>query len=113
MSELIIENFKDVNRAKPVYKRVEKVVETIKHKTPAFIDSLSLLFLIVLYFSFTGLAIVVRSPLPKEWLQIGVGLNKKRISKLIEAVAVDQPLITKSPVKIVNIQKEPPVDLLK
>lgn len=113
MADLVVEDFKDASRSKPVFKRVEKTIETIKHKTPALVDSLSVLMLIVIYFTFTGIAIIFRAPLPKEWLKIGTDLNKGRVSKMIKEISKEESKPEKSPVKIVNLQKPPQVDLLK
>lgn len=71
---------------KPKVRVVEKIVEVTKkigEKTPGILDSLTLLVIAFLYFFFTGLALLFKKELPKEWLKIASQLNKGRVAKLL------------------------------
>lgn len=88
----------------PVSKRIEHRIQTItKTVLPPFIDSLILLNIAILYFFFTGLAILFKRDLPKGWLSIATHLTKGKIAKRIKDMGetVEKP---KTSVKVVDLE---------
>lgn len=68
-------------------KIVEKLSTIYKTHLPVFIDSLVLLTIVFWYFFLTGLAIIFRASIPKEWLRIATYLSRGKIAKKIQELA--------------------------
>lgn len=92
--------------------RVRNTVTTIfKTRLPQFIDSLILLVIATLYFTFTGLAILFRSPLPKGWLSIAQSLTKGRLAKKVAdlAEARDDTIKSKVSHRVIDLETRAPI----
>jgi len=86
--------------------RINTVVTT---KLPPFIDSLIILTISFWYFFFTGLAILFRSPLPKEWLKIGTWLSQGKVAKKIKELSEARNDKPTAKYKVVDLETEKPI----
>lgn len=75
-------------QSKKVIRVIERVVEKTKETLPKLVDSIVLITIAFWYFLFTGLAILFRSPIPKDWLKIAVYLSKGKVAKKIKDISV-------------------------
>lgn len=67
-----------------------------------------------LYFLLTGLSILFRSPVPKEWLALSKRVGGKRISKIIdESEKKTEKVESKRTFKVVDIDTKRPLKVLK
>lgn len=87
MSHPVINIPPDLPTPKVKTRIVEKLSTIYKTHLPVFIDSLILLTISFWYFFFTGLAILFRSPIPKEWLRIATYLSRGKLAKKIRSLA--------------------------
>lgn len=87
MSHEVINIPPDLPKPKAKTKIVEKLNTIYKTHLPVFIDSLILLTISFWYFFFTGLAILFRSPIPKEWFRIASHLSRGKIAKKIREMS--------------------------
>lgn len=93
-----------VEEKETVPQKVEKRIETIvKTKLPPFIDSLILLNIATLYFFFTGLAILMKRDIPKEWMKIATHLTQGKIARKIKDMNVEKEKPKKS-VRVVDLE---------
>lgn len=93
-----------VEESETIPQRVEKRIETIvKTKLPPFIDSLILLNIAVLYFFFTGLAILMKRDIPKEWMKIATHLTRGKIARRIKDMSEEKEKPKKS-VRVVDLE---------
>lgn len=88
----------------------ERVIIKTKTMIPPVIDALILLTICFWYFFFTGLAILFRAPIPKEWLKIAQNLSKGKIAKKIQNLSDVEPEQKKSAVKIMDLETNSPLD---
>ena len=87
MSHSVINIPPDLPTPKVKTKFVEKLSALYKTHLPVFIDSLILLTISFWYFFFTGLAILFRSPIPKEWFRIATYLSRGKLAKKMRELA--------------------------
>ena len=87
MSHPVINIPPDLPTQKVKTKFVEKLSTIYKTHLPVFIDSLILLTISFWYFFFTGLAILFRSPIPKEWFRIANYLTRGKLAKKVRELA--------------------------
>ena len=88
MSHEVLNIPPDLPKTKVKTKFVDKISTIYKTHLPVFIDSLVLLNITFWYFFFTGLAILFRSPIPKEWMRIATHLTKGKVAKKIRDMSV-------------------------
>lgn len=69
---------------KKAVRHVTKAIQAVKSRITPFGDTVVLLCISILYFFFTGLALLLNRKLPRKWMQIGYDLNAGRIAKKIE-----------------------------
>ncbi len=82
--QVIVDQPVEQPSTKKVIRVVERVVEKTKQVLPKIVDSLVLITICFWYFLFTGLAILFRSPVPKEWLKIATYLSRGKVAKKIK-----------------------------
>lgn len=87
MSHNVINIPPDLPKQKVKVKFVEKLSTLYKTQLPVFVDSLILLTISFWYFFFTGLAILFRSPIPKEWFKIATYLSRGKLAKKVRELA--------------------------
>lgn len=100
------------NRAKKEPKVVERITTVFKTKLPSVVDSLVLLTISFWYFFFTGLAILFRAPIPKEWLRIATSLSRGRMAKKIADLGVardDSVKVQKNTHRIIDLETQKPI----
>lgn len=62
---------------------MKEIVTVTKERVPVIVDSLVLITIAFWYYFFTGLAIILRSPIPKEWLQIGTHISGGKLAQKV------------------------------
>lgn len=82
--QVLVEQDTPQPQSKKVIRVVERIVEKTKEILPKFIDSVVLITICFWYFLFTGLAILFRSPIPKEWLRVATYLSRGKVAKKIQ-----------------------------
>lgn len=89
-------------------------VKTVFTKSGGILDALTLLLIAIIYFFFTGLALVLGRKLPKEWLSIGIKLNRGRIAeKIHNPHAKKTQTVSKTPTKykVVDLETQKPIKI--
>ena len=105
----------DVEEKKKVERRPdirEYVSTVVKYKVPPLLDSLLALTIVGLYFFFTGLAILFRSPIPKEWLKLSNLLSRGKVAKKVEELAEKKEEVQKKPIRIVDLETKEDISTL-
>lgn len=103
-----IEKKLPLRKIEPV-KAVKSAVISISAASVGLFDNVFLLIVAIIYFFFTGLALVCGRTLPKEWLAIGTALNKGKIAKKISpplapVQATEKPVPSKPKFKVVDLE---------
>ncbi|MCK9370753.1 hypothetical protein M0R04_12660 [Candidatus Dojkabacteria bacterium] len=90
---------------------VSSVVKSIPEKAKGMVETLTDFILVFFYFMFTGLAILFRSPIPKDWLKIVQRLNNSRINQRIDAVSEIKKEVKKPKYKVVDLDTHKSIKL--
>lgn len=95
---------KEEEKKKEVLQTISKGVSKVSYYAHSFVDSLTLLIIAFLYFFFTGLALLFKRQLPKEWLAIAKDLNKGRVARKIKGMQLEDKPTIKKKFKIVDLE---------
>lgn len=109
MAHQVLEYKEEESVVKKPVAVVKQVVNTIQAKTPPLVDSLVLLIIAFWYFFFTGLAIVFKRPIPKEWMKIATHLSKGRIVKKVRGV--EDQVVKPPKFRIMDLETKRPISL--
>ena len=106
-------NKKENPFVKQVPTKAVEISRKLVEKTPGVLDGLLLLTIAFWYFFFTGLAVLFGRTLPKEWLKIGVDLNKGKIARKIkpEAITKQDQIAEKPKYKVVDLDSNKPINV--
>lgn len=109
---MIFENPNEENK-KPRIEYRDRIKTVTREGVPAWFDNLLLFTITFWYFFFTGLAILFRAPIPREWLKIATALSRGKVSKKIQEMA-EEPKKTPPPVKfkVVDLETSQPIKRL-
>mgnify|MGYP001567079599 FL=1 len=99
------------NTIKTVPQTVVSAVKVIAEKTGGAFDSLVLLVIALLYFFFTGIALVLGRQLPKEWLAISTALDHGRVSNKIKREQQKANKVEQKPTKVRGVDLETQRDI--
>lgn len=105
-------NRKKVEREQLPGKVVEKIVTVTKEVFHGFAGSFTLALFVVIYFTFTGLAILFNRKMPKEWLDLMktprvkglVGKVRKETAEIAPIEEVVQAKKPKASYKVVDLE---------
>ena len=75
-----------------VTESIQKVSRVVGEKSFGFLDGLISLTIVFWYFFFTGLAILCKKPMPKQWIKIMTRLDRGIVSSKIKktGLRIDQ-----------------------
>lgn len=101
----------DELRKKRDIRVVERIKTVLKTNLPTWIDSAMLLTISFWYFFFTGLAIVCRAPIPKEWIRIALYLSRGKMGKKMHDLgeARETPVKPTATHRIVDLETQKPI----
>lgn len=88
----------DANKKVPekITERIKYVTEKIGRKTGNIGEGIAFILMVFLYFTFTGIAIVLKRKLPKFWEDMGKAIEGGRIVEKIEKVAKEKEIKAKA-----------------
>ncbi len=97
---------------------ITSVTSRSKEATHRLTDSLVLLTISFWYFFFTGLAIILKRDVPKEWFRIGKDINRGRIARKIKNLPLESHPEGSEPgkarkFKVVDIDTKQPLKEMK
>ena len=109
--EFTEEEIKEQKLKQKPARTIERVTTIFKTKLPAFLDSLILLTIVFWYFFLTGLAIIFRAPIPKEWLKIATSLSKGKVAKRIQELNEVKEAPKAATHRVVDLETHEPITI--
>lgn len=90
---------------KKVVEKIKYITKSIPTHAVSFLDSLSFLIIGAIYFTFTGIAILLNRKLPKFWIDLAKTIGGEKIAKKIEVKEKVQEMEKKAAkVRIVDLE---------
>lgn len=88
----------DANKKVPekITERIKYVTEKVSKNVGGFTEGFAFVCMVILYFTFTGLAIIFKRKLPKFWEDMGKAIEGGRIAEKIEKVVKDKEVKQKA-----------------
>lgn len=105
---------KDANKKVPekITERIKYVTKEISKGIGATAESIAFICMVILYFTFTGFAIIFKRKIPKFWEEMGRGIEKGKISEKIEQHKKEVDLKKKAgKMRVVDLETGQPIGL--
>lgn len=102
-----------IDKKKERVRIIEKIINRTKVSLPPLVDSLTTLTIVFWYFFFTGLAILFRANIPKQWLDLSKTLTKGKIAKKVNDLSKEEEVKKPVTVRVVDLDTNKPIYLDK
>ena len=96
-----------------IVEKVQSVSKVVVGKSAGFLEGIISLTIVFWYFFFTGLAILCKRPMPKEWIKIMTRLDKGIVSSKIKNTGLKMQQVKTQPQKIHKNYKVVDLDTAK
>ena len=90
--------------------RVETVTKSIIKGAPSFMEQVITWTMVGWYFFFSGLAVLLGRPIPKWWRDIGLKIDRQKVSQVVQK-EVEKPVVEVKPnrFKVVDLETNRPL----